>query len=45
MVLERGELKLSYEDGRFRIRYFDNVYPVSPRVVLARPALRSRSGC
>jgi (1->4)-alpha-D-glucan 1-alpha-D-glucosylmutase len=30
-VLERGELKLVYEDGRFRIEYFDNHFPVAPR--------------
>lgn len=31
-VLERGEIELSWDDdGRFRIRYFDHVLPVSPR--------------
>ena len=30
-VLERGELKLSFESDRFRMNYFENVYPVSPR--------------
>ena len=31
IVLERGELKLSFEAGRFRIRYHDHLFPVSPR--------------
>ena len=30
-TLERGELRLAFEDGRFRIRYFEHVFPVSPR--------------
>jgi (1->4)-alpha-D-glucan 1-alpha-D-glucosylmutase len=30
-VLERGELKLFYEDGRFRIEYFENQFPVAPK--------------
>jgi (1->4)-alpha-D-glucan 1-alpha-D-glucosylmutase len=30
-VLERGELRLSYEDGRFMINYFDNCFPVAPK--------------
>jgi (1->4)-alpha-D-glucan 1-alpha-D-glucosylmutase len=30
-VLERGELTLFYEDGRFRIQYFDNQFPVAPK--------------
>jgi (1->4)-alpha-D-glucan 1-alpha-D-glucosylmutase len=30
-ILERGELRLTYENERFRIRYFENVFPVSPR--------------
>jgi (1->4)-alpha-D-glucan 1-alpha-D-glucosylmutase len=30
-VLERGELRLFFEEGRFRIAYFDHVFPVSPR--------------
>jgi (1->4)-alpha-D-glucan 1-alpha-D-glucosylmutase len=34
-VLERGELKLDYEEGRFRIRYFENVFPVAPRASAA----------
>jgi len=30
-VLENGELRLHFEDGRFRIRFEDHVLPVSPR--------------
>jgi (1->4)-alpha-D-glucan 1-alpha-D-glucosylmutase len=30
-VLERGELRLAYDDGRFRIEYFENQFPVAPR--------------
>ena len=30
-VLERGELQLTYADGAFNIRYFDNVFPLGPR--------------
>jgi len=30
-VLDRGELKLGLEDGRFLVRYFDTVLPISPR--------------
>ena len=30
-VLERGELQLEMIDGSFRIRYFDNFFPVNPR--------------
>jgi (1->4)-alpha-D-glucan 1-alpha-D-glucosylmutase len=29
-VLERGELKLVYEDGRFRVEYYENRFPVAP---------------
>ncbi|HKP75908.1 MAG TPA: malto-oligosyltrehalose synthase [Longimicrobiaceae bacterium] len=29
-VLERGELKLVYADGRFRIDYFENRFPAAP---------------
>ncbi|HTE20983.1 MAG TPA: alpha-amylase family glycosyl hydrolase, partial [Armatimonadota bacterium] len=29
-VLERGELTLAYEDGRFRLEYFENWFPVAP---------------
>ncbi|XXT22865.1 malto-oligosyltrehalose synthase [Sorangium sp. So ce429] len=30
-VLERGELKITYEGGAFVLRYFDHVFPVNPR--------------
>jgi (1->4)-alpha-D-glucan 1-alpha-D-glucosylmutase len=30
-ILERGELRLHFEDGRFRIVYHEHVFPVSPR--------------
>ena len=30
-VLERGELKLELVEGAFRVRYYDNVFPVNPR--------------
>jgi len=30
-ILERGELRLHFEEGRFRIRYHDHEFPVSPR--------------
>lgn len=45
-VLERGELQLCFEQsqGMFVIRYFDNVYPISPRdypVLLQRAASAS----
>ncbi len=30
-VLERGELRLDYDDGRLIVRYFDHVLPVTPR--------------
>src|SRR3989442_3248784 len=30
-VLDRGELKLVLEDGRFLVRYFDAVLPIAPR--------------
>jgi len=30
-VLERGELKLQLVNGAFQVRYYDNVFPVSPR--------------
>ncbi|MGY6501849.1 MAG: malto-oligosyltrehalose synthase [Acidimicrobiales bacterium] len=33
-VIERGEIALAWDDdGRFRLRYFDHVVPVSPRSV------------
>jgi (1->4)-alpha-D-glucan 1-alpha-D-glucosylmutase len=31
VVLERGELALTYHDGAFDIRYFDHTFPVAPR--------------
>jgi (1->4)-alpha-D-glucan 1-alpha-D-glucosylmutase len=34
-VLERGELKLVYEEGRFRIEYFENQFPAAPRSTAA----------
>ena len=30
-VLERGELRLEFNDGALRLRYFDNVLPINPR--------------
>jgi (1->4)-alpha-D-glucan 1-alpha-D-glucosylmutase len=30
VVLENGELKLSYEDGKFWLRYWDHLLPISP---------------
>jgi len=30
-VLEGGELQLELNEGAFRIRYYDNVFPVNPR--------------
>jgi len=30
-VLEKGELRLYFDQGRFRIGYWDQVFPVSPR--------------
>ncbi|WP_437691900.1 malto-oligosyltrehalose synthase [Sorangium sp. So ce176] len=30
-VLERGELKITFENGAFVLRYFDHVFPVNPR--------------
>ncbi len=32
-VLERGELRLEYHEGSFRLRYFDHRFPVAPRSV------------
>jgi len=29
-VLDRGEIRLSFENGKFFIRYFDSSYPVAP---------------
>jgi (1->4)-alpha-D-glucan 1-alpha-D-glucosylmutase len=31
VVLDRGELKLVLDDGRFLVRYFDTVLPIAPR--------------
>ena len=31
LVLERGELRLVYEDGAFVLRYFDRNLPINPR--------------
>jgi (1->4)-alpha-D-glucan 1-alpha-D-glucosylmutase len=31
VVLDRGDLKLVLEDGRFLVRYFDTVLPIAPR--------------
>ena len=31
LVLERGELQLAFEDGRFHVCYFENRFPASPR--------------
>ena len=29
-VLERGELKVYYDSGRFFLRYFEHEYPIAP---------------
>ena len=29
-ILERQEIKLEYENGAFRVRYHDNVFPITP---------------
>jgi (1->4)-alpha-D-glucan 1-alpha-D-glucosylmutase len=31
VVLDKGELRLSLEDGRFVVRYYDTILPISPR--------------
>jgi (1->4)-alpha-D-glucan 1-alpha-D-glucosylmutase len=31
VVLDRGELTLVFEDGRFLVRYFDTVLPIAPQ--------------
>ncbi|HEX8312440.1 MAG TPA: malto-oligosyltrehalose synthase [Chthoniobacteraceae bacterium] len=36
-ILENGELKLSYEDGSFRLSYYELQLPIAPRT--ARPIL------
>ncbi|MDQ3309762.1 MAG: malto-oligosyltrehalose synthase, partial [Gemmatimonadota bacterium] len=40
-VLERGELRLAYEDGHFRVEYFEHRLPASPGsgVLVLRAAL------
>lgn len=45
-VLERGELRLVYHDGRFRIEYFDNRFPAAPASTAAvlREALARLEG-
>jgi (1->4)-alpha-D-glucan 1-alpha-D-glucosylmutase len=45
-VLERGELKLVYHDGGFRIDYFENRFPASPASTAAvlREALARLDG-
>ncbi|HET7459678.1 MAG TPA: malto-oligosyltrehalose synthase [Longimicrobium sp.] len=45
-VLERGELKLVYGDGRFRVEYFDNRFPAAPASTAAvlREALTRLDG-
>jgi len=45
-VLERGELKLVYFDGRFRIDYFENRFPAAPASTAAvlREALARLDG-
>ena len=29
-VLEKGELKLAYEDGKYAVRYYDHRFPIDP---------------
>lgn len=46
-VLERGELVLSYDDGGFRINYYDTPFPIDPRtypviLTLARERIGER---
>ncbi|HEU4699402.1 MAG TPA: malto-oligosyltrehalose synthase, partial [Gemmatimonadales bacterium] len=36
-VLERGEITLAYEDGEFRVRYFEHSYPVNPATLPVEP--------
>ncbi len=42
-VLERGELQLAYADGRFRLQYFENTFPVAsaPTAAVLRLALET----
>jgi (1->4)-alpha-D-glucan 1-alpha-D-glucosylmutase len=32
VVLEQGQIQLHFEDGRFQVRYFDNQFPVDPKL-------------
>ena len=41
LVLERGELRLAYADGRFTLRYFDHELPINPRQVPRDPRRRT----
>jgi (1->4)-alpha-D-glucan 1-alpha-D-glucosylmutase len=45
-VLERGELRLVYADGRFRLEYFENAFPVAsaPTAAVLRLALEGLDG-
>lgn len=45
-VLERGELRLVYQDGRFRVEYFENRFPAAPASTAAvlREALAGLDG-
>jgi (1->4)-alpha-D-glucan 1-alpha-D-glucosylmutase len=45
-ILEEGELQLFFEEGRFRIRYHEQVFPVSPRSssLVLRALLREMRG-
>ena len=29
-VINKGEMKLAFEDGRFGLKYYDNFYPLKP---------------
>ena len=44
-VLERGELKVRYESGRFFLRYFEHELPIAPRHLPARARARPRDNC
>ncbi|MFN8592537.1 MAG: malto-oligosyltrehalose synthase [Thermomicrobiales bacterium] len=41
VVLERGELRLEYSDGAFRVAYFDTPFPIAPPTypLILAPAL------
>jgi (1->4)-alpha-D-glucan 1-alpha-D-glucosylmutase len=45
-VLERGELRLAYHDGCFRLHYFEQLFPVAPAstAALLRAALARLDG-